>query len=283
MAKQRDTKRTVVMDFDPDGPFAAMHLLAVMVAPFDASKRREFLALHAAQVMADAGRGLLFARDDLARYPRGALVGSYMAAVSQQIFVPAGGLAALVKADSVNRWRERHASDWALAAAVGHQLLFAIRLHRFHADTIPSTTRAAEVLYRSHEIGGIAAPALRHKKTMWKRWRVLAPLTGAGHLAWAVAADKGIDPALALQTPGAVRMVLSWAAWLQDEARRLKTRGAVEPILPASEGLQFPEGLRPEEPPLCPLPEELLDAAVHHDAPIAADRVTGVKQSRANR
>lgn len=143
-------------------------------------------------------------------------------------------------------------------------LLYLIRFPLFHArhGMSVSLNRAA---YMVTATGGADMPPRREMKRLWQRHRGAAPLAAAARVG-TPAGGRDDVPRFAC-TPADVQRVLEWAAWIQEFATQHQAPSAKGPLLAPGEGVVFPPGIEPRQPPLAELPRDLFDAAVAYAAP----------------
>jgi hypothetical protein len=261
-----------VLDFDPIDPGAHEHLLTFLVSPFDARKRRQFLAMRAAVLVERAPQHV----DEylataptlrLRRLDRDVALARYTQVLKDALVIPSGGLNSLIESPSLSQWEidvGRMRRGPILAA--GRLLLFVAQLAHHHQHVIASTRRAHEILRAWKKAGG-EGPADRELTQLWKRYGGVAPLYAAMLVSMEEWPADDARLGVAASTVGSVRRVLAQAAWFRDFALRHKPSGAAAPLLRPAKALVLPPEIKPEEPPLRPLPAALLKPAVTYLAP----------------
>jgi hypothetical protein len=269
------------ISFDPDDEFAPYHLLAFMMAPFDETKQRKFLAMIAASLKVDAVNHIqrhaaaaeasgMFSEASLVRLPLKVASEAYVARIDSGLSVPSGGLTGLLDSMPPSQWEEVAAGirNGPLPAA-GRLLLIVAQLKLHHSEVTPSLRRATAAL-RTLEAVGVDVPAQHGSSQIWKRYGCVAPLSGA--LIASMEAWHDVNPELhvAAGVAGGIRRVLSWAAWLRDFALNHVPKGGQVPLLTPDKALILPEGITAEQPPLGPLSPSMLAAARGLRAPIPA-------------
>lgn len=266
-------RRVPVIDFDPVGRAAHEHLLAFLVSPLDPRRRRQFLAMRAAVLKANASG---YVENYLATAPtlrlrrmnQNLALAQYQQVLEREMIIPSGGLDSVIDSLPPALWeKEVLKMRRGPMVGAGRLLLFIAQMDRHHPNLTASTRRAHEVLKAWGRVGG-EIPAQRELTQMWKRYGGVAPLYAA---MIASMEDWPTDEAglgVAARAAGSVRRVLAWAAWFRDFTLCHKPKGAQGSLLKPDKVLVLPSEIAPEEPPLCPLPPKLLAAAESYRAPV---------------
>ncbi len=71
----------------------------------------------------------------------------------------------------------------------------------------------------------------------------------------------------ALHSPATLRRIAAHAAWFREFATSFTPEGAQAPLVPANEAVVLIDGMPAEEPPLGPLQDADLEAALSYRAP----------------
>ncbi|MDJ0391074.1 hypothetical protein QMO56_23465 [Roseomonas sp. E05] len=266
-------KQQPVLKLHPDSDIAAYQLMAFLAAPLDQRRQKEFLAVMAADLLETAPAYVARRLEQVAAVSllhddQQTLLGRYHRRVVGTLFLPAGGVSRLRDADSRQCWeRELLRAQRGPAMAAGRLLLFIVQLALFHPTLTASTKRALAILEAwGRRTGPI--PLQRDLPQVWSRCGGVAPVFGAVLLAQEYWASGGLRPEQAMAQSRLLRQLLPWMAWLRDFSLQHKARGASAPLLRREKAVELPAGITAQQPPLGPLPPDLLKAATAYKAPM---------------
>ena len=138
------------------------------------------------------------------------------------------------------------------------------------ANAPASLNRAFSIIEATAEIRGRPKISDRTLKEHWKEWRGIAPLSAALQ-AWEMQRPSGNQAnyarSQALMTKQGISSLLMWAKWFRWFATTFTPHKGQGVLIPEREAVIYNVALSEEMPPLPPLRQFEMEAAMRYHAP----------------